>query len=312
MVQSTLPDGEGHSASPPKPGDSPEARRQAVLAGGHLETFHSLLGPHSRFFTVIRRVAVGCFNDGSIHAGNLAYMSLLAIFPFFITAGAVYSMFVAPGESAATIDTVAAALPPLVAGVIEPVAREAVAARSGWLLWAGAAVGVWTAGSLVETIRDILHRSYGTAPTQPFWKYRVGSIGIILGAVTLLILSLYAQVTVAAARHTIAANLPQLSHALNELALSRLVTALGVYLSILMLFLALTPSAYRGPRYRKWPGALLIAVWWLVVAELLPPVLRRLFTYDLTYGSLAGVMIDSAMRSAVASAAEVMMSRLPA
>ena len=64
-----------------------------------------------------------------------------------------------------------------------------------------------------------------------------------------------------------------------------------LYLSIYALFLSLTPSAYRGRRYPKWPGALLVTVWWVTITVLLPSVLRSFLSYDLTYGSLAGVMI---------------------
>ena len=53
----------------------------------------------------------------------------------------------------------------------------------------------------------------------------------------------------------------------------------------------LTPKAYRKRRYPKWPGALLVTVWWVAVTNALPPVLRSFFSYDLTYGSLAGIMI---------------------
>ena len=38
----------------------------------------------SRFRTILKRTIVGAWNDGSIHAGNLAYMAMLSIFPFFI------------------------------------------------------------------------------------------------------------------------------------------------------------------------------------------------------------------------------------
>ena len=58
-----------------------------------------------------------------------------------------------------------------------------------------------------------------------------------------------------------------------------------------MLFLALTPARYRKPSCRKWPGALLVTVWWLATVELLPDAIGLFGGYDLTYGSLAGVMI---------------------
>ena len=53
----------------------------------------------------------------------------------------------------------------------------------------------------------------------------------------------------------------------------------------------MTPARYRKLGYRKWPGALLVTVWWLATVELLPNAIELLGGYDLTYGSLAGVMI---------------------
>ena len=62
--------------------------------------------------------------------------------------------------------------------------------------------------------------------------------------------------------------------------------------SIYLLFLSLTPAPYRRRAYPKWPGAMLVTAWWGVVSIALPVLLRSLFKYDLTYGSLAGVMIS--------------------
>ena len=279
-------------AGPPRPDYSPEARRkQALLKRPQLDEIKGRIGPGTKVFQVAKRVLVGCFNDGMIHAGNLAYMSVLAIFPFFITGAAIFSAIGEEAERAATINAILIALPPVVAEVIEPVARSVVEARSGWLLWVGGLFGLWTVGSLVETIRDILRRAYGTRPTQAFWKYRIFSTGIILGAVLLLMTSLIAQVMIGAAQEVIEAYFPDLNDALGTLELSRIVPAIGLFGSIFLLFIALTPATYRTRRYPKWPGALLVTVWWITVTLALPPVLRSLFSYNLTYGSLAGFMI---------------------
>jgi membrane protein len=240
---------------------------------------------------VAKRVLVGTYNDGFIHAGNLAYMAVLAIFPFFITGAAIFSVIGEQSQRAASINAVLYALPPVVGDVIGPVARSVIAQRSGWLLWAGGLVGLWTVGSLIETIRDVLRRAYGTEATAAFWKYRLLSTGIIIAAVVLLMLSLIAQVIIGAAQEVIDAYFPQLGDLLGSLALSRLVPAFGLYGSLYLLFYTLTPHAYRQRRYPKWPGALLVAGWWILVAIALPPLLRTVFSYNLTYGSLAGIMI---------------------
>jgi membrane protein len=272
---------------------SPEARRKAALLhrAGFQEQMRETVGPGSRVFCVAKRVLVGTYNDGFIHAGNLAYMAVLAIFPFFITGAAIFSVIGEQSQRAASINAILYALPPMVGDVIGPVARSVIEQRSGWLLWVGGLVGLWTVGSLIETIRDILRRAYGTQPTVAFWKYRLFSTGIIIAAVVLLLLSLVAQVVIGAAQEVIDAYFPQLGHLLGSLSLSRLVPAFGLYGSLYLLFYTLTPYAYRQRRYPKWPGALLVTVWWILVAVALPPLLRSVFSYNLTYGSLAGIMI---------------------
>jgi membrane protein len=277
---------------PPDPDLSPEGRRKEAVRRRTLhQRVASEFGPGTRAREVARRVLLGAYNDGFIHAGNLAYMSVLAIFPFFITAAAIFSLVGEESERALTINTILLALPRVVAEVIRPVAIAVVEARSGWLLWVGGVVGLWTVGSLIETIRDILRRAYGTHATKSFWRYRLLSSGIIVGAVVMLIFSLLAQVMIGAAEQFIDAFLPSLNDVLDDLALSRLIPAFGLFLSLYLLFLTLTPAAYRSRRYPKWPGALTVTAWWIAVTLSLPPLLRTVFSYDATYGSLAGMMI---------------------
>ena len=268
---------------------SPEQRRKE--AGDLRGRIENSVGPGTRVWKVAKRTFVGTYNDGFIHAGNLAYLSMLAIFPFFILGAAIFSAFGEEAERAATINAVLFALPPMVGNVIEPVARDVIEARSGWLLWVGALIGLWTVGSLVETIRDILRRAYGTQATHAFWKYRLLSSGVILAAVFLLLLSLIAQFLIGTAQEVIEAYFPQLVDRVVALRLSRIVPSLGLFGSLYLIFYSLTPSKYRRKRYPKWPGVLLTTFWWISVTTIMPTVLRNFFAYDLTYGGLAGVMI---------------------
>ncbi len=285
MSQQQLPDSqerEVHSLSPE------QRRKDARDLRNRIE---QRVGPGTRAWDVAKRTLVGTYNDGFIHAGNLAYLSMLAIFPFFILGAAVFSAFGEEAERAATINAVLSAMPPVVGNVIEPVARDAIEARSGWLLWLGGLVGLWTVGSLIETIRDILRRAYGTQAAHAFWKYRLLSSGVILAAVFLLMLSLIAQFLIGTAQEVIQAYFPELVDRISDLRLSRIVPALGLFGSLYLIFYSLTPSKYRRKRYPKWPGVLLTTLWWIAVTTLMPAVLRNFFSYDLTYGGLAGVMI---------------------
>ena len=209
--------------------------------------------PFKQTVQVIRRVVTGTFNDGFIHAGNLAYLSMLAIFPFFILGAALFDLLGGRANAEEMIAAVTRALPDSVASVIEPVAEDVIYARSGWLLWLGATVGLWTVSSLIETIRDILRRAYGTPPVQAFWKTRMLSAGLTLAAVVVLMLSLFAQVAIGAVQQVIIAALPQLGEVIAPLRLSRLLPALGLAGSLYVLFVRLTPAQYRKAARRAGP-----------------------------------------------------------
>ncbi len=284
----------GVETDPPTHHGRPRTERtQAGQAAdpGLAATLRRRAGPGTRSFAIASRVLTGAWNDGFIHAGNLAYMTLLALFPFFICLAAIFSVLGEAGRLDASIDTVLLAMPPRVSEVLAPVARDVVAARHGWLLWVGGLFGLWTATSLIETIRDILYRAYGSPKSRAYWHYRLYSTGLIFGSVLLLLVSLSSQVLISAMQEIVAILFPRLDGVLDRILVTRSVSALTLFGSIYGLIYLLTPGRYQAREYPKWPGAALVTGWWLLVAWALPRVLRNFFVYDLTYGSLAGVMI---------------------
>lgn len=240
---------------------------------------------------IFKRTVIGTWNDGFVYAGNLAYVTLFAVFPFLIVGAAVFSALGEHADRAEVLNAVLGALPPSVRLAIEPVAREVIDLRTGWLLWASGAFALWTTGSLIETIRDLLRRAYRTKPAKHFWHHRLASMGIVAIAVIFLVLALFVQVGIGAAEEAIGAWAPELTGVLDRLVLSRVAPAITIYLSVFLLFVSLTPAAYRGKRFPKWPGSLLVAVWWVGVTMMFPRLIRAMITYNLTYGSLAGIMI---------------------
>src|SRR5690606_12066297 len=116
-----------------------------------------------------RRVVVGVWDDGFIHAGNLAYLSMLALFPFFVVLGAFAGIL---GRSEAGLDAVEGflrTLPPSVAGLVGPPIGAAMQGSTGILTFS-IVVGLWTAASYVETIRDILRRAYHAEYEVAIWR----------------------------------------------------------------------------------------------------------------------------------------------
>ena len=272
---------------------SPEERRKRLASASAAfgPEVARRLKPRHYIWEVVKRVGVGVYNDGFIHAGNLAYLSILALFPFIILAAAIAHLLGQSQDAQLTVANVLSRLPHNVADTLSEPIQEVLNARTGPLLWFGAIIGLWTAASFIETIRDILRRAYGVKFCAPFWEYRLGSILLILAAVLLLMTAFAASVALTTLHHALADWFPLAQDVASSLGLYRFVPAVTLFFIFYGLFYALTPSRYRKLGCRKWPGALLITAWWLATVEVLPFALGLLGGYSLTYGSLAGVMI---------------------
>lgn len=247
--------------------------------------------PGSYVRELLKRIIVGVVSDGFVHAGNLAYLSLLTLFPFFIVAAAIARLFGRTDAGLRTVNLFLESVPPAVARALQTPIADVLAARSGSLLWFGALVGLWTTASYIETIRDILRRAYGVKSQRTFWQYRLGSAAMILASLMLVLVAFSLQVTLVAAETFILRAMPFAVDAVGVLHLTQLVPALALFGALYMLFFLLTPGKYRDNGSPKWPGALFTVGWWVLVTDNLPRVLSLLTNYDMTYGSLAGVMI---------------------
>jgi membrane protein len=271
---------------------SPEARRKRLAKAkarfGHIrQNFR----PGERTWEIIKRVAIGVYSDGFIHAGNLAYLALLSIFPFVIVAAAIARLFGQTEEGMNAVNALLQTMPRNVAEVLQHPIRDVIEARSGSLLWLGALLGLWTTGSFIETIRDIIRRAYGVTFSRPFWEYRLGSAGMIIAAVILAMIAFASSILLSSVQQFIVNLVPGASEVVGLLTLMRAAPALVLFGSLYLLFYTLTPKRYRVSACPKWPGAAFVAGWWVLTTALLPVVLSSLGGYDLTYGSLAGVII---------------------
>jgi membrane protein len=272
--------------------ESPEARRKRLVRKkARFGRIRHHLSPGQYPFEVIKRVAVGVYSDGFIHAGNLAYLALLSLFPFVIVAAAVARLFGQTEEGMNAVIALFHTMPPDVADVLSKPINDILQARTGGLLWLGAIVGLWTTGSFIETIRDIIRRAYGVTYSRPFWEYRLGSVGMIIAAVIIAMVAFSFSVLLSGVQEFAVAKIPGADELVGLFTLFKIVPGLMLFGSLYLLFYTLTPKRYRNRSCPKWPGPAFVTIWWIATTALLPMILSSLGGYDMTYGSLAGVII---------------------
>lgn len=242
-------------------------------------------------FNILKRIAIGVYSDGFIHAGNLAYLALISLFPFFIVLAWVAHSFGHGAETADAIYSFLRTVPKSVRELLRPPIDEVLKQRTGGLLWIGGVVGLWTTGSFIETIRDILRRAYGLRFSKPFWHYRLLSAALVVGAVILMLAAFSAQLLLTGVADFLDRIVPASEDVTGWIGWSRLAPLAALFTALYLIFYSLTPSKYRWTRCPKWPGAAFTAVWWAAVTMILPRVLTLLGGYGRTYGSLAGFIV---------------------
>lgn len=245
-----------------------------------------------RTVAIVRETITATLSDGYIHAGNLAYLSIVTLFPLLILFTAIT---VALGQTDAGAEGIAAvlnALPPEVAKTFSPIVDEVLAARTGRLLWIGGLVALWTVTGFIETLRDIVYRAYGVELKRGFFIYRMHSVLGTLTAMIMLLAAISLHFVLTVPLEMLAEQLPQLPQ-LGAIASlvdwSYLITPLSIFLSLWALFNILSPSAYRSTA--SWPGALVCTAVWIGCLLLMGPFVSVFAQMSLTYGALTGVML---------------------
>ena len=248
----------------------------------------------------LARRAIGrTIQDGYIHAGHIAYLSIVTLFPLAILIMAVTAAFGETGAGRATIATLLAMLPADLAELFRPAIAQVLAVRTGGLLWAGGLVALWAVTNFVESLRDISFRAFDTPVEHGFLARRLqslaGTLITILLAAGIFLLQILMVVLVRALKQLmrLTIGLPgwidRATMLDNFVRISQLLTPLMLFLALWALLKLLTPPVFK--YHPSWPGALATTAIWTIGSSLLAPGLLRLFDFGLTYGALSGVML---------------------
>ncbi len=262
----------------------------ATLLQGALQRFRHVVGLYSCRVAV--KTISGSWADGFVHAGNLAYLSLLTLFPFFIVTATLAGAVGRTDAGISAIHTFLHTVPPAVATLVQKPIADVIAARSSsGLLTIGLLLTLWTVSGFIETIREIIRRAYGTEASASIWRYRIASIVLIFGAVALMLVTFVVQIALTAIEQFIFRLVPGTADLLHLLGIGRLAPAALLFAALYGVFYALTPYRYRTGKCPIWPGAALTAAVWIGTTMLLPLIIGRFANYSVTYGSLAGVIV---------------------
>ncbi len=231
-------------------------------------------------------------NHGMAAAGNMAFLTMLSLFPFIIFLVALSGFLGQTERGLEAITFLFEVLPPEVSTVIDGPIKGIIANTGPRILTGSILFAIWTAAFGVEAARDALIKAFGREHANAAWIRRLESLAIIILGAVAVIVAMSVQVLgpplLLAAGNHVPDFLTEGVEALWSY-LSLLVSPAIIMLGLYAMFLSLTPR--RVEKASRLPGTLFSLVVLLATAKGLSIYLRYVDNYDLTYGSLAGVVI---------------------
>ncbi|MEX0300338.1 MAG: YihY/virulence factor BrkB family protein [Kordiimonas sp.] len=231
-------------------------------------------------------------NDALPAAGNMAFLTMLSLFPFIIFLVALSGFLGQTERGLEGIAFMLEVLPPEVGKVISGPIQGIIKSTGPEILTSSILFAVWTAAAGVEAARGVLIKAFGKEFARPIWMRRLESLGVVV----------FSGIAVIAAMSTLVLG-PPLIKAFTSLfpdAYTSEINQIWGYLRLLIspalltlglysIYFALTPR--RAGKALRLPGTILSMVVLLSTAKGLSIYLKYADNYDMTYGSLAGVVI---------------------
>ncbi|GAB4122292.1 MAG: hypothetical protein Kow00104_06090 [Rhodothalassiaceae bacterium] len=232
------------------------------------------------------------FDHGPEQAGNMAFLGLLALFPYLIILLSVSGLVGATGAGRRAIAFFLGYLPPDVATNIAPIVDSIVEGTSRGVLTTSIVFAFWSAISGIEAARQtVIHAHDSWQHAASIWRRLLADIAIILITVLLITLAMSLIVLVPPLLAWLGQFIP-IPEAVEQYSLiARYVLApLLLFATLVALYKAFSP---RMPGHRRFylPGAIFALVIWTALGKAMAVYLRFASTYDLFYGSLAGVVL---------------------
>lgn len=223
-------------------------------------------------------------------AAQLAYYSLLALFPALLFLTAMVGLFPVHSVIPQVLANLRQVLPADALSLLEKYLQQILTGGNGGILSLGLAGALWASSSGMTAIMDTLTVAYDVPETRPHWKVRLIAIALTIGLAGLIIVS---SVLVLAGEH-IGAWIAEAFGFGDAFRILWLILQWPVVMACMLFALAVVYAVAPNVR-QQWhwvtPGSLFAVVAWLGVSLAFKVYAEHFGNYNAVYGSIAGVIV---------------------
>jgi membrane protein len=241
------------------------------------------------YFTLKSAIHDTIHQDGIEHAGYLAFLSILSLFPFLILLFSIVTYFSDSAIGSKFVYLILNNLPDHVAHSLSVRVDEIVSSPPQSILTIAIIGIIWTASSAVEGLRTILNRAYRVPSPPPYLMGRALSIVQFI-AITLIISFTIILLILAPAILKKVEEFFSISFMIDydRFYLRQIIIMAILFFTTSLLYYYITDVKQR---YRDTlPGAFLSIILWVITLRLFTLYLEKFNQFNLLYGSLGGII----------------------
>ncbi|MFV9875930.1 MAG: YihY/virulence factor BrkB family protein [Rickettsiales endosymbiont of Dermacentor nuttalli] len=240
-------------------------------------------------------------DDGVEHAGYMAFLFLLSLFPSLVFLMAITGVVGASDIGTHFITLLLDNLPFNVTNAIQPRIQEILSGPPQGIV-SLALIGVlWTSSSSVEGLRTILNRVYRVTTPPPYIFRRLLSILQFLIVIIVTIITTLILVIFPILLHKLSTLIIIDTHFANMVeVITNLISSLQ-YIRYIILYITLfiivyslyfmIPNTKLTSIYIA-PGSILVVILWVIGGNIFTAYLKHFKQVSLVYGSLGGIIIS--------------------
>lgn len=229
-------------------------------------------------------------HDGIEHAGYLAFLSILSLFPSLIFLISIIGLVGASDIGIDFVGKILESIPREMSQALSPRIHEIISGPENSFLTIAIIGVIWTASSSVEGCRTILNRAYRVAFPPPYLWRRLFSIMEFFVIIFSIITAIIAFVIVPSALKDLELKFNFHLNIDYDFFYLR-------YIAFLILLITATSTLYYAlPNVKQKitktvPGSILAVMLWVILEWLFSFYLDKFHQVNFVYGSIAGIII---------------------
>lgn len=230
-------------------------------------------------------------HDGMVMAGYLAFLTMLALFPFIIFLVSLAGFFGQSQAGPQALEALFEYMPEDVTKVLQGPIEKMIQTTDKSIMTFSIVGAIWVSSSAIDAARLAIVRAFGTVSRRPFLRRRAEGLLLVVLSASSIIIGMTILVFGPVAWKIIINYIPLEADWKLVWNLVRMSISISLIFGALCLSYFILKPRKLNSRTPVIAGAFTSLILWMIVGNGFSIYLKHFGNYDVTYGSLAGAII---------------------